>query len=387
MSVLSVPSPSFMKDEEIRLFETSVARFFEQHAPPERTAKWRSEGKVERAFWLEAGEAGLLGVSIPAEYGGSGGDFRHDMVIYRQVVEREVSGFAASLHNGIVSPYVLQHGTEEQKQRWLPRLCTGELISAIAMSEPGAGSDLQSISTTAIRDGDGYRINGAKTFISSGQLANFIVVVAKTDPKDGGAGVSLLVVETDEVEGFRRGRKLQKMGCDASDTSELFFDDVWVPESNLLGMREGKGFGQLMQELPQERTVIAVTSMIAIERALEVTLSYVKERKAFGQPIIDFQNTQFKLAGLKAEATAAKVFTDYCVAQLLEGKLDATTAAMAKLLVTELQGRVVDECLQLHGGYGYMEEYPICQMYRDARISRIYGGSNEIMRLLIARSL
>lgn len=387
MSFLGVIQPSFMDDEEIRMFEGSVSRFFEQHAPPERTAKWRADGMVERAFWTEAGQAGLLGVSIPAEYGGAGGDFRHDLVIYRQVVEKDVSGFAATLHNGIVTPYVLAHGTEEQKQRWLPRLCNGELIAAIAMSEPGVGSDLQSISTTAIRDGDGYRINGAKTFISSGQLANFIVVAAKTDPGQGAKGVSLLVVETDLVEGFRRGRKLEKMGQDASDTSELFFDDVWVPTQNLLGMKEGQGFKQLMQELPRERTVIAVSSMAVIERALEVTLEYVKERKAFGQPIASFQNTQFKLADLKAAATSAKVFTYYCVEQVLAGKLDATTAAMAKLVVTELQGRVVDECLQFHGGYGYMEEYPICRMYRDARISRIYGGSNEIMRLLIARTL
>lgn len=381
------PQPAFMADEELRIFSDSVGKFFDEHAPPERTAKWREDGMVERAFWSEAGQAGLLGVSVPEAYGGGGGDFRHDLVVFDQAGRKDVSGFGASLHNGIIVPYFVAHGTEEQKHRWLPGLCNGELISAVCMSEPGTGSDLQNIRTTALRDGNGYRISGAKTFISSGQLANLIVVVAKTDPKQAAKGVSLMVVETDKVEGFRRGRKLDKIGQDAADTSELFFDDVWVPSENLLGLDEGQGFRQLMTELPRERLIIAFQSMIEIERALEVTIAYVRERKAFGKTVFDFQNTQFKLADLKTEAMAAKTFVNYCLEQLLAGKLDTPTASMAKLLVTELQGKVVDQCLQFHGGYGYMNEYPIARMYRDARVSRIYGGANEIMRMLIARTL
>jgi len=387
LNALNVTPSKIWDDEELRMFRDATSKFFERHAPPERTAKWRAEGIVEREFWSEAGQAGLLGVSVPAEYGGGGGDFRHDLILFEEQAKHDVAGFAASLHNGIIVPYIVAHGTEEQKHRWLPRLCSGELISAIAMSEPSAGSDLQNIKTTALKDGNGYRINGAKTFISSGQLANFVVVVAKTDPSLGAKGVSLMIVETDQVDGFRRGRKLEKIGQDAADTSELFFDDVFVPSENLLGMDEGRGFIQLMNELPRERLVIAAQAITGIELALETTIAYVKDRKVFGKSILEFQNTQFKLADLKTEATAAKVFVNYCAEQLFNGKLDATTAAMAKLLCTELQGKVVDQCLQFHGGYGYMEEYPIARMFRDARISRIYGGSNEIMRMLVARSL
>jgi acyl-CoA dehydrogenase len=376
-----------MADDELRIFADSVGRFFDEHASPARTAQWRADRQVERAFWNEAGQAGLLGVSVPEEYGGAGGDFRHDLVVFEQVSRKDVAGFAASVHNGIVTPYIVTHGTEAQKRRWLPGLCNGERIAAVAMSEPSAGSDLQAIRTTAIRDGDGYRINGAKTFISSGQLANLIVVAAKTDPTQGAKGVSLVVLETDGAEGFRRGRKLNKIGRDAADTSELFFDDVWVPAENLLGMEEGRGFRQLMTELPRERLIIAFQSIIEIEKALETTIAYVKERKAFGQAILDFQNTQFKLADLKTEATSARVFVNYCIEQLLKGQLDTPTASMAKLLLTELEGKVIDQCLQFHGGYGYMEDYPIARQFRDARISRILGGSNEIMRLLIARTL
>ncbi|MDB5430167.1 MAG: acyl-CoA dehydrogenase [Caulobacter sp.] len=386
-SNLNLPQPAFMDDDELRIFSDSVGKFFDERAPAARTAKWRADGQVEREFWNEAGEAGLLGVSIPEEYGGAGGDFRHDLVLFEQVSRKDVSGFAASLHNGIVVPYILAHGTEEQKQRWLPGLCNGTLISAVAMSEPAVGSDLQQIRTTALKDGNGYKVNGAKTFISSGQLANLVVVAAKTDPSLGAKGVSLMIVETEKAEGFRRGRKLEKIGLDAADTSELFFDDVWIPADNLLGTGEGQGFRQLMTELPRERLVIACQAMIEIEKALVTTLDYVKERKAFGQPILGFQNTQFKLADLKTEAYAAKCMVNHCIALQLEGKLDTPTASMAKLLTTELQGKVVDTCLQFHGGYGYMEDYPIARMYRDARISRIYGGSNEIMRMLVARTL
>src|SRR6185295_6646363 len=286
-----------------------------------------------------------------------------------------------------VAPYIFHCGSEEQKKRWLPRLASGELVAAIAMTEPGTGSDLQSVKTTAKRDGNHYRINGSKTFITNGGTANLVVVVAKTDPTQGSKGTSLVVVETDEVEGFRRGKILEKIGQKANDTAELFFDDVKVPTSNLIGMDEGMGFVQLMQQLPQERLIIALQAMAVIERALEVTIAYVKERKAFGKAIIDFQNTQFKLAECKTEATVAKVFCNHCMDLHLEGKLTPYMASMAKLWLTDLQCKIVDECLQLHGGYGYMNEYPIARMYADSRVQKIYGGTNEIMKLLIARSL
>ncbi len=387
MSLSDFPEPAFMADDELRMFADSVGKFLEREAPPERVAAWRAEGMVERAFWREAGQAGLLGVSVPTDYGGGGGDFRHDVVVAEQVIRRGVEGFAAGLHNVIITPYIQAHGTEGQKRKWLPLLANGERVAAIAMSEPGAGSDLQSIRTSAVRDGNGYRINGAKTFISNGRLADLIVVVAKTDPKEGAKGVSLFVVEPDEVEGFRRGRKLDKVGLDAQDTSELFFDDVWVPAENLLGDREGQGFYQLMHELPRERLLIALGSAVAMEKALEVTLAYVKERKAFGQPVFDFQNSQFVLADCKAKAVVARVFVNDCIERVLAGTLDATTASIAKLWVTEAHGELVDACLQLHGGYGYINDYPIARMWRDARVQRIYGGSSEIMKLLIARSL
>lgn len=387
MPVIDVPDPEFMADEEIAVFRDAVGKFFDQHAPEKRVEKWREDGMVERAFWEEAGEAGLLGMTVPEEYGGHGGDFRHDLVVLDQQAQKGVDGFAASLHNVIILPYIVRHGTEEQKKRWLPKLVSGEYISAIAMTEPGVGSDLQSIATTAVRDGNGYRLNGAKTFISSGQLANFVVVVAKTDPTQRAKGISLMCLETDGAEGFRRGKKLDKVGQDAADTSELFFDDVFVPADNLLGGEEGKGFYQLMGELPQERLVIAVGAMATIEKALDTTVEYVKGRKAFGQTIWDFQNTQFVLADLKARGTAAKVFLNDCIAKLLRGELDVTTASIAKYWLTELQGEVVDKCLQLHGGWGYINEYPIAKMFRDSRITRIFGGSNEIMKMLIARSI
>lgn len=376
-----------MQDPEIELLADSAARFFEREATPDRIAKWREEGRVERAFWRQAGEAGLLGASIPAEYGGGGGDFRHDVALVEEVAKHGVEGFALSLHNVIILPYVLAHGTEEQKRRWLPKLCSGESVAAIAMSEPGAGSDLQAIRTTALKDGNGYRINGAKTFISNGQIADFVIVVAKTDPSKGGKGVSLLVVETDQAEGFRRGQALDKIGLDAQDTSELFFDDVWVPADNLLGTEEGQGFRQLMAELPRERLVIAVGSVQTMAKAIQVTSDYVKERQAFGQRIFDFQNTQFKLAECKAKAEVARVYVEDCVRRYMDGTLDLTTAAIAKLWVTETEWEVVDACLQLHGGYGYVNDYPIARMWRNARVQRIYGGSSEIMKLLIARSL
>ena len=387
MPVIDVPDPEFMQDEEIAVFRDAVGKFFEQHAPQKRVEKWREDGMVERAFWEEAGQAGLLGMTVPVEYGGHGGDFRHDLVLLDQQAEKGVDGFASSLHNCIILPYLVRHGTEEQKKKWLPKLVTGELISAIAMTEPGVGSDLQAITTTATKDGNGYRLNGAKTFISSGQLANFIIVVAKTDPTEGHKGISLMCLETDGAEGFRRGKKLDKIGQDAADTSELFFDDVYLPADSVLGGVEGKGFYQLMGELPQERLSIAIGAMMTIEKALDTTVEYVKQRKAFGKTIWDFQNTQFVLADLKARGTAAKVFVNDCIAKLLRGELDVTTASMAKYWLTELQGEVVDKCLQFHGGWGYINEYPIAKMFRDSRITRIFGGSNEIMKMLIARSM
>ena len=387
MPVINIPQPEFMNDEEISIFADAVGKFYQDKAPQKRIEKWREDGQVEREFWREAGAAGLLGVSVPEEYGGHGGDFRHDMVVIDQQAKHGVEGFAASLHNTIILPYLVRHGTEEQKQKYLPRLVTGDLVSAIAMSEPDVGSDLQAITTTALKDGNGYRLNGSKTWISNGQTADFIIVVAKTDPKEGHKGISLMLLETEGAEGFQRGKKLDKIGLDAQDTSELFFDNVFIPADNLLGGVEGKGFYQLMGELPQERLVIAMGAMTGIEKALDVTVDYVKQRKAFGQTIWDFQNTQFTLADLKARGTAARVFVNDCIAKLLKGELDVATASMAKYWVTELQSEVVDKCLQFHGGAGYINDYPIARMYRDTRIARIYGGSNEIMKMLIARSM
>jgi long-chain-acyl-CoA dehydrogenase len=387
MSVLDVPAPAFMEDPEIQAFADSVARFLQREAPPERVAQWRAAGQVERQFWRQAGEAGLLGVSVPTQYGGAGGDFRHDIVVLEQSQRCGVDGFAVALHNIIVLPYILAHGTEEQRRRWLPKLVRGERVSAIAMSEPDAGSDLQAIRTSAVREAGSYRINGSKTFISNGQIADLIVVVAKTDPAAGHAGVSLLIVEADEVQGFQRGRKLDKIGLDAQDTSELFFVDVRVPESNLLGGEEGRGFAQLMQELPRERLLMAIGGVINMELALQTTIDYVKSRKVFGKRVIEFQNTQFKLAECKAQATVAKVFVNDCIEKALRGKLDNTLSAVAKMWVTDVECKVVDECLQLHGGYGYVNDYPIARLFRDCRAQRIYGGTNEIMKVVIARTL
>jgi acyl-CoA dehydrogenase len=387
MSVLDVLPPAFMQDEEIQLFADSARRYFERASPPERVAKWRKEGQVEREFWRETGKAGFLSVMVPQEYGGPGADFRHELVLMEQVMRQEVDGFALPLHNCTVTPYILLHGSEEQKRRWLPKLVSGERVGAIAMSEPGAGSDLQSIRTIALKDGDGYRINGSKTFISNGQLADLIVVVAKTDPSEGARGVSLFVLETDEAQGFQRGKKLDKIGLEGQDTSELFFDSVWVPAENLLGMVEGKGFQHLMAELPKERLLAAFSGVISMERALETTVEYVKNRKAFGKTVMDFQNTQFKLAEAKAKATVAKVFVNDCIAKELNKTLDGTTAAIAKMWVAETEWQVVDDCLQLHGGYGYINDYRIARIFRNSRVSRIYGGTTEIMKVIVARSL
>ncbi len=347
--------------------------------------QWDRDGMASREVWCKAGREGLLCPMLPSEYGGGDGDFGHSAVIAEELARAGVTGFSLGLHSDIVAPYINRLGTEEQKRRWLPSICRGEKILAIAMTEPGGGSDVKAIRTTAERDGDEYVINGSKTFISNGYLADLMVVVVKTDPAAGSKGVSLLVVETDR-EGFRRGRKLEKVGLRAQDTAELFFDNVRVPVTNLLG-EEGKGFAYLMEELPQERFVIAVAAAAKLERLLSLTLDYVKERKAFGQTVWDFQNTKFKLADVKAQAVGLRTMVDYYLAQHMSRKLTLEESTIAKLHATEILWKCLDDMVQLHGGYGYMLEYPIARAFIDMRVNRIYGGSNEVMRELIARKL
>jgi len=387
LAAFDLPRPAFMDSEELRMFEDAVDRFLDHHASTAETARWREEGAVDRETWRAAGRAGLLGLCVPEAYGGLGVDFRYDAVLMERQGLKNALGFALSLHNAVVAPYLIDYASEAQKTRWLPGVISGETILAVAMSEPAAGSDLQGMRTTARREGDDYVINGQKTFISNGLHGTLIVVAAKTDPGAGARGISLFVVETDKVEGFERGRLLDKLGQEGRDTAEIFFNDVRVPAENLLGGVEGRGFAMLMEKLPQERLVIAWQAIGMIEAALKVTLDYVRERKAFGKTLFDLQNTQFKLAECKTQATVAKTFLYHCTDMLLQKKLDAATASMAKLFVTEAQAKIVDECLQLFGGYGYMLEYPIAEMYKDARAYRIYGGASEIMKLLIARSL
>jgi acyl-CoA dehydrogenase len=383
---LNVKRPEWLDQEDVNIFYEAVKGFIEKECLP-HGERWEKEGVVDREVWTKAGEAGLLCPAAPEEYGGAGGDWRHDYVFHMAVSELGVDGWGASLHNSIVAPYIWHYGSEEQKKRLLPKMISGEYVGAIAMSEPAAGSDLQGIKTTAKKDGNGYRINGSKTFITNGGTANFIIVVAKTDPAAGAKGTSLFMVETDGLEGFRRGRLLDKVGLKGQDTAELFFDDMWVPADALLGPEEGQGFIQLMQQLPQERLQIAVQGVGMMKRALDETIRYVKERHAFGKPVIAFQNTQFKLAELKTKATIAEVFCQHCSDLLLKGELDAATASMAKYWVSDTQCELIDECVQLHGGYGFMNEYPVARMWRDARVQRIYGGTNEIMKLLISRTL
>jgi acyl-CoA dehydrogenase len=382
MSLPNFPSP-WVNDEH-RMLQDSVARYIAERWVP-RAAEFRQAGLMGPEVWREAGANGLLCASTPEEYGGGGGDFGHEAVILLEQAKANLSGWGGGLHSAIVAPYLLHYGTEEQKRRWLPKMCTGEFITAIAMTEPGTGSDLQSVRTSARRDGDHYVVNGAKTFITNGQNANLIVVVCKTGGDTGAKGISLLMVETEQSPGFRRGRRLDKVGMKAQDTSELFFDDVRVPVDNLVGSREGQGFFQLMEQLPQERLIIAVSGVGAMERALDETLRYTKERKAFGKTVWDFQNTRFKLAEVQAVVLAARAFVDACMVAHLKGELDAARAALAKSWVSEQQCKVMDECLQLFGGYGYMMEYPIAELFVDARVQRIYGGTNEIMKELASR--
>ena len=372
--------------EELDVFRDQFRRFLGKDLAPHAEA-WRHQKLVDRSAWRALGEMGALLPSVPQIYGGLGATFAYDAAVIEDiesVVPEATAG--VSVHSGIVAHYILNYGSEEQKLRWLPKMATGELIGAIAMTEPGTGSDLQAVRTTARKQGNSYVINGQKTFITSGQAADLIIVVARTGGP-GAKGLSLIVLEADGNEGFRRGRNLDKIGLHASDTSELFFDDAVAPPENLLGGDEGNGFAQLMQQLPQERLLLAIAAVASMERAVRLTVDYTRERKAFGQPIIEFQNTAFKLAERKTEAMIARVFIDWCVERLVAGELDTVTASMAKWWCSQKQVETADECLQLHGGYGYMQEYPISRMFVDARIQKIYGGTNEIMKLVIAQSL
>jgi alkylation response protein AidB-like acyl-CoA dehydrogenase len=365
-------------------FRTTARRFIEKEIAPHH-AQWEKDGVVSRDLWRKAGQAGLLLTDIPAEYGGGGADFLTINILTEEMLRGMYTGPGFRVHSDIVARYILHYGSEEQKQKWLPLMASGEVVGAIAMTEPGTGSDLQNVRTTAVRDGDDYVITGQKTFITNGQHADLIIVIAKTDTSAGAKGVTLILVEADRP-GFSRGRNLEKIGLKAQDTSELFFEGVRVPVANRLG-DEGRGFAYLMQELPRERLLIAIGAVAMMEAVLAWTLVYVKERKAFGKPIIDFQNSRFKLAEVKTEVTIARVFLDHCTALHMKGELDVPTAAMCKLWLTETNGRVVDTCLQLHGGYGYMWEYPIARAYADARVQRIFGGASEIMKEIIGRSL
>ena len=372
--------------EELDVFRDQFRKFLARDLAP-HAEKWRDQKLVDRSAWRALGEMGALLPSVPEIYGGLGASFAYEAAVIEDietVVPEATTGY--SVHSTIVAHYILNYGSEEQKLRWLPKMASGEFVGAIAMTEPGTGSDLQGVRTTAKKQGNNYVINGQKTFITNGQAADLIIVVARTG-EPGAKGISLIVLETEGNEGFRRGRNLDKIGLHASDTSELFFDNAVAPPENLLGNEEGHGFVQLMQQLPQERLSLAVGAVASMERAVKLTADYTKERTAFGKPIIEFQNTAFKLAERKTEAMIARVFVDWCVERLVAGELDTVTASMAKWWCSQKQVETADECLQLHGGYGYMQEYPISRMFIDARIQKIYGGTNEIMKVLIARSL
>lgn len=373
-------------DADLEMLRDTARRFFERECVPHEQ-RWRDQHHADRDIWNKSGAAGLLCASIPEAYGGSGGSFLHEAVICEEQMYSMSQAFSNNVHSGIVAHYILAYGSEAQKERWLPRMATGELVAAIAMTEPGAGTDLQRIKAHARRDGDSWRIDGAKTFITNGLHADLVCVAVKTGAEGGAKGISLLMVETDGTEGFRRGPLLDKMGQKTLDTTELFFDDVRVPAANLLGGEEGRGFSQLMQQLPRERLLIAVGAVATMRRAIDETLAYVRERNVFGQPLMALQNTRFKLAECETQAEIARSFVDDCIARLLRGELDVPTAAMAKWWTTDTCCRIVDECLQLHGGYGFMNEYPIARLYADVRVGRIYGGANEVMKEIIARAM
>ncbi len=382
---LASERPSW-SDDELDALRVLVRDFLAAEAVP-RLEAWDEQHHIDRDFWNRAGELGLLCAGIPEVYGGGGGNFKHETVIVEEQSRALITGWGNQVHSGIVAHYILAYGTEEQKQRWLPGMASGELVAAIAMTEPSTGSDLKRVRTRARADGDSYVLNGSKTFISNGLLADLVVVVAVTKPEAGTRGISLVVAETRDLTGFSRSTPPRKIGMHAQDTTELFFDDVRVPKENLLGGIEGQGFGQLMQQLPAERLTIAVQSVGAVERALWETIAYTKGREAFGGHLFEFQNTRFKLAECQTNWRIARTFLDKCIEEQTAGTLDPTTAAMAKWWCTELQGTVIDQCVQFHGGYGYMLDYPIARLYADARAQRIYGGTNELMKELIARSL
>ena len=376
--------PRTLYDSDHEMFRQSVRKFIETHAIPNHEA-WEKEGMVSDEVWLGAGSQGFLCPTVAEKYGGVDADFRYNCIVNEEIARSGCSGLGWTLHSDIAVPYIERYGTEYQKEKYLSRCVSGELITAIAMSEPGAGSDLQGTKTNAVLDGDHYILNGSKTFITNGQKSGLVIVVAKTDVSAGSKGISLFLVES-EFEGFSKGKNLEKLGMKAQDTSELFFQDVRVPKENLLG-EEGRGFIYLMQDLPQERLSIAVGAIANAQALLESTIDYTKERKAFGVSVASFQNTQFKLAELSAEISSAEVFLDRCTELLLNDELDTVTASKLKLVATDLQCKVADECLQLHGGWGYMWEYPVCRAFADSRVQRIYGGSNEIMKLIISREL
>jgi acyl-CoA dehydrogenase len=372
-------------DDDVISLKDMATKFFETEALPHRE-RWAAQKCVDRDFWYKAGELGLLCTSVPEEYGGGGGTLAHDFAVMEAQAACGESGFGNQVHSGLVAHYILAYGTEDQKRRWLPGMASGALVSAIAMTEPGGGSDLKALRTSAIREGDHYRLNGAKTFTSNGSSADLIVLVVKTDPTAGAKGVSLLVLETADAPGFRVGRVLEKVGMKAQDTAELFFDDVPVPVENLLG-EEGAGYGYAMRQLAHERLVVAVWGTAVLESAVEETVKYTKDRHAFGSSLFDMQNTRFELAECATIARIARVFVDDCIERHLRGELDATTASMAKAWVSDMQVAVIDRCVQLFGGYGYMLEYPIARMFVDSRAQKIYAGANEVMKELIARSL
>ena len=376
--------PRTLFSEEHELYRDQVRRFVEREITPHH-AKWEKDKVVPQSVWLAAGEAGLLCPAIPDEYGGCGGDRLHSVIVMEELARAGATGPGFAVHSDIVAPYILAYGTEGQRQRYLPAMAKGEIIGAIAMSEPGAGSDLQGVRTTALKRGNGYVLNGSKTFITNGQNAELVIVVAKTDPTLGAKGITLFLVDGG-LPGFSKGRNLEKLGMHAQDTSELFFQDVQLPGDARLGA-EGQGFIFLMKELAWERLQIAIAGITSAEAALQSTIDYVRQRKVFGQTVFDFQTTKHKLAELKTEILIGRIFVDRCIQQMMDAELDPTTSAMAKYWVSDLQCKVIDQCLQLHGGYGYMMEYPITRAYADARVQRIYGGTNEIMKELIARTL
>ena len=376
-------TPGWMNEDLVE-FGDALRRFSKEYLEP-NDVKWREEKQASREAWRKAGELGMILPDVPDTYGGSGGTPAHAALVFWELGYSGNTGLGLGLSH-IVGHYLLSFGTEAQKLRWLPGLASGEVIGAIAMTEPGTGSDLQGVRTRAERRGDNYVINGAKTFISNGQLCDLVVVVAKTDPTQGSKGISLFLVDAN-TPGFKRGKALEKLGMEGQDTSEMFFDDCTVPADCLIGEEEGRGFYQLVEQLPFERAQIAIWAAGALTRAFEITVDYVKERKAFGKPLIDFQNTRFVLAGVKATVTATRAFTDMVIQQWIDGTLDAVTASMAKFWTTERQCEVTDQCLQLFGGYGYMKEYQIARLYADARVQKIYGGTNEIQRELVGRRL